>query len=140
MPNKKKKGFRRKRPVASPTLSRRFLRKKWTDSEMLSAIEDVKLGTSCNQAADAHGVPRSTLKDRVSGRVVHGVSPGPVPYLSTEEEALLADYLFKSCKTRRDVCCIVETYLKQKGKLRGERVSNGWWDKFLHESKIFDYV
>ena len=141
MPNKKKKGFKRKRPnIVSPTLPNRSItRKQWTDKEMLAAIDDVKQGMSCNKAADAHCVPRSTLKDRISGRVIHGRNPGPVCYLSSEEESLLADYLLKASdmgygKTRRDVCCIVESYLKQKGSLKGERVSNGWWDKFLRRN------
>ena len=141
MPNKKKKGFKRKRPnIVSPILPNRSItRKQWTDREMLAAIDDVKQGMSCNKAADAHCVPRSTLKDRISGRVIHGRNPGPVCYLSSEEESLLADYLLKASdigygKTRRDVCCIVESYLKQKGSLKGERVSNGWWDKFLRRN------
>ena len=141
MPNKKKKGFKRKRPnIVSPTLPNRSItRKQWTDREMLAAIDDVKQGMSCNKAVDAHCVPRSTLKDRISGRVIHGRNPGPVCYLSSEEESLLADYLLKTSdmgygKTRRDVCCIVESYLKQKGSLKGERVSNGWWDKFLRRN------
>lgn len=41
-------------------------------------------------------MPRSTLKDRTSGRVIHGKNPGPVRYLSSDEEILLADYLLKS--------------------------------------------
>ena len=84
---------------------------------MLAAINDVRKGMSCNRAADINGVPKSTLKDRINGRVVHGTHPGPMRYLTTEEEALLADYLLKASdmgfgKTRRDVCCIVENYLK----------------------------
>ena len=53
-----------------------------------SVVED---GLSGNRAADMHGVPRSTLKDRLGGRVVHGVKPGvkpgPQPYLSADEES-----------------------------------------------------
>ena len=52
------------------------------------------------------------------------------------EECELADHLLEAAeigygKTCRDVCCIVETYLKQKGTLKGETVSHGWWEKFL---------
>ena len=36
-----------------------------------------------NKAARLYGVLPSTLKDRISGRVVHGVKPGPTPYLTT---------------------------------------------------------
>ena len=60
--------------------------------------------------------------------------------LSSEEEALLAVYLLKSSdmeygKTQLDVCCIVESYLKQKGSLKGERLSYGWWDKILRRNQ-----
>lgn len=76
------------------------------------------------------------MKDRLSGRVIHGANPGPKPYLTKEEESQLASHLLQAAdigygKTRRDVCCIVETYLKQKGALKGERVSHGWWEKFM---------
>ena len=37
---------------------------------------------SANKAANLFGVPRSMLKDRLSGRVVHGTKPGPKPYLT----------------------------------------------------------
>ncbi len=30
-----------------------------------------------NMAAIAHGVPRTTLMDRLSGRVIHGTKMGP---------------------------------------------------------------
>ncbi len=111
MTNKKKKGFKLKQPGRTPeSTPTRIKQKKWTDDQMLTAISDVKKGIPSNQAADAHGVSRSTSKYRISERVMHGVSPWPARYLSTEEEALLADYLLKSSdigygKTRRDVCC-----------------------------------
>ena len=38
-------------------------------------------------------------------------------------------------KTQLDVCCIVESNLKQKGSLKGERLSNGWWDKVLRRNQ-----
>ncbi len=113
MTNKKKKGFKLKQHGRThESIPTRIKRKKWTDDQILAAISDVKKGIPSNQAADAHGVPKLTLKDRISERVMHGVSPWPARYLSTEEEALLADYLLKSSdigysKTRRDVCCIV---------------------------------
>ena len=54
---------------------------------MRNAMEAASSGTvSANKAADMYGVPRSTLKDRLSGRIVHGVKPGPRPYLRESEE------------------------------------------------------
>ena len=35
----------------------------------------------------------STLKDRLSGRVIHGAKPGPLSYLSNKKEGELANFL-----------------------------------------------
>ena len=37
----------------------------------------VQGGMSTTRAAVEYGVPRSTLHDRISGRILHGVKPGP---------------------------------------------------------------
>ena len=109
---------------------------------MLEALKSVqKDGLSGNMAADLHGVPRSTLKDRLSGRVRHGTKPGPKPYLSIQEESELATHLLQAAdigfgKTRRDVKCIVEEYLHRKGTLKGTTVSDGWWEKFVQRNPI----
>ena len=91
---------------------------------------------SANKAAVVHGVPRSTLKDCLSGRVVHGTNPGPKPYLTHDEEMELSTHLLRALsmglgKTRCDVKCIVGSFVKSKGILKGCTVSNGWWEKFL---------
>ena len=39
------------------------------------------------------GLPPSTLKDRLSGRVLHGRKPVPVPYLLPDEEDELEDFV-----------------------------------------------
>ena len=49
-----------------------------------------------NQAAREHGIPTTTLKDRVSGRVLHGTKSGPVLYLTKDEENGLESYLINS--------------------------------------------
>jgi len=63
--------------VPSKPLNRPSRRKLWTNEQMLAALKAVELGQPINQAARDHGIPKTTLKDRVSGRVVHGVRPGP---------------------------------------------------------------
>ena len=45
-----------------------------------------------------YGVPKSTLDDRVRGKVKHGTKPGPVLYLSMEEETFFANFLIKCAK------------------------------------------
>ena len=43
-------------------------RKKWTEEGMKKAIEAVETGErGVNRAALDHGIPKSTLKDRISG-------------------------------------------------------------------------
>ena len=85
-----------------------------------------------------HGVPRTTLQDRVTGRVTHGSNPGPKPYLNIAEESELTSNLIDASnmgygKTRREVFSIVERYVKQKQdvKLRSATITHGWWQKFL---------
>ena len=120
--------------------SRPVVRKQWSDKQMTDAISSVQNDhLSGNRAADLHGVPRSTLKDRLSGRVQHGVNPGPKPYLSKEEESELADHLIHVAnlgygKTCRDVKCLVERYAIQKKVLKGSAISNGWWQRFLQRN------
>ena len=61
---------------------------------MEKALQAVRLeGTSVRRAAEEYGVPRSTLGDRVSGRVCHGAVSGPPRYLSEEEEEELVRFL-----------------------------------------------
>ena len=63
---------------------------------MVAAMTAVKGGVHIKRAAEEHGVPASTLRDRISRRVVHGTKPGPNPYLSSTEESELSSFL-QSC-------------------------------------------
>ena len=88
-------------------------RKKWSDNAIEAAISSVKEGCFVARAAVEHSVPRTTLNDRISGKVKHGTKPGPVPYLSQEEKDLV-DFLDVVSnvgygKTRKQVKTLVET-------------------------------
>ena len=50
-------------------------------------------GTTITGAALEHGVPRTTLHDKISGRVFNGCKPGHRSYLSQLEEEDLANFL-----------------------------------------------
>ena len=95
---------------------------------MKAAIDAVKSGGSINHAALDHGVPCTTLKDRLSGRVVHGTKPGPQPYLNDKEERELALFL-KDCaavgygKTQMDVMSIAQSVAEEKGTLHGSKTN-----------------
>ena len=78
MPRGKRWPKRAQSKLSPTTVSNRpSMRKQWSDEQMLAAIEAVENGCGPNQAAKEHGVPKSTLKDRLSGRVVHGTNPSP---------------------------------------------------------------
>ena len=95
-------------------------------------MEAVKTGTGINRAAMECGVPRTTLKDHMSGRVEHGVNPGPLPYLNKEEEKELAVFLKKCAsigygKMRKQVLAIVESYITNNKKgLKSSKITQGW--------------
>ena len=75
-----------------------------------------------NAAAQSHGVPKTSLKDRISGRVVHGSKPGPRKYL-TEEEKNLACYLQE----------VAEIGYGKSHK----QVQDGWWRQFKDRQTSF---
>ena len=57
----------------------------------LQAVKDRQW--KIKEAVREFNVPRTTLQDRISGRVVNGVKPGPKPYLNKAEESELANLL-----------------------------------------------
>ena len=100
---------------------------------MKAAMKAVESGSGINKAARDHGVPSTTLKDRINGKVEHGRKPGPQSYLSNFEERELG-VLLKECagigygKTRRDVMQIAQSVAEEKEK---SRITHGWWSRFL---------
>ena len=72
--------------------------KQWTDEAMLSAMAAVKNGMSVSRAAKTHGVPRTTLHDRINGRVAHGIKSGPPPYLSPNKEKEFSIFIEQTAK------------------------------------------
>ena len=49
----------------------------------------LRMGTY--QAATAHSIPITTLKDRLAGTVKHGKKSGPEPYFTPQEGEQLVD-------------------------------------------------
>ena len=69
----------------------------------MSAALDAVLNNhlSGNKATALHGVPLSTLKDRLSERVTHGRKPGHKPYITEQEEKEHRDYLVLAAKVAK---------------------------------------
>ena len=69
----------------------------------MAAFPSVHDGTPIYKAAKVHGVPRSSLHDRISGKVKHGTNSGLKPYLSKAEATELSEFLVDVAKTSEKV-------------------------------------
>ena len=122
-------------PVYNDSLERPPTYKHWSDEAMRSAhtaVMDNEL--SPKEAADRYGIPYSTLRDRVSGRVCFGSHSGPKRYLDDNEEAELVTFLSGAASigyahSKKEVITMVEAVLSSKGKANS--VSSGWWESFI---------
>ena len=120
--------------IGCPVVHRPPSYKNWTDENMDKAFEKVvSCGWPVRKAAEAFNVPRATLGDRVSGRVVNHTLSGPPRILTDEQEEILANFLI-SCasigyaKSRTEVMDIINQIYKARGV--NKLVSNGWWSGF----------
>ena len=69
------------------------------EEDMLAATATFRAsGISFRKCADQFNVPKSTLRDRITGRVVHGTKNGPETKLSAEDENKLAAYLIDTSR------------------------------------------
>ena len=95
----------------------------WSSESMVEAMKVVKeVQFGVNRVALEYGVPKTTLKDRLNGRVIHGTNMGPTPYLTYEEEKELVRFILNCSrmgygKTRGELLRIVGETMKKKGRL-----------------------
>ena len=108
--------------------------KEYNDDRLLKAYEAVRdKNLSIRRAAEQFSVPKSTLADRVSGRVSVVCHSGPDRYLTDYEEEELLSFISKCAKmgyakTKKEIITLVQGILIEKG--RYVTVSNGWWESF----------
>ena len=114
--------------------------KQWDEETMKRAYASVKENKlSVRKASSMYNIPKSTLGDRVTGRVTFGSHSGPTRYLSDAEEAQLVQFLCNTAslgyaRTKKEVLAIVEELVSAKGK--EVHVSNGWWESFRRRHPI----
>ena len=71
----------------------------WTEEVMEAFTSDVRSSKySMLHAAKIYGIPKSTLHDRISGKVIHGQKAGPKRYFTLAEESDMADFLVDVAK------------------------------------------
>ena len=110
--------------------------KEWNEDNMIKVVDGVlNKGLSIRCAAELYAIPKSTLSDRISGRVVMGSVSGPAKYLTTQQEEELVYFLLESAsigypKSRLQVIAMVQQLLNERGIQR--TVTHGWWESFCH--------
>ena len=106
----------------------------WNEDQLHKAYEAViNDGFSVRRAAEEYNIPKSTLHDRISGRVMFGAHSGPAKYLSSTEEEELVAFLLGCAslgypRSRKEIIALVQGVMNNKGHC--VKVSNGWWDSF----------
>ena len=96
----------------------------WSSESMVEAMKAVKEGEfGVNRAVLEYGVPKTTLKDRLNGRVIHDTNMGPTPYLTYEEEKELVKFILNCSrmgygKTRGELLRIVGETMKREAPCR----------------------
>ncbi len=116
--------------------------KKWTEERLKLAYDAVlNEELSIREAADAFDVSKSTLHDRVSGRVPFGKFSGSVRYLSDAEEMNLIKFIKQSAKigaakSKADVISIISIVQRVvDAKDMKVKVTSGWWESFKRRHK-----
>ena len=120
-------------------------RKQWTDEAMQAAVDAVREGhMPVLRASHLYNIPKTTLYDRISGKVLHGSKLGPKPYFSPTEEREMASFLVDVAKagygkTRKEVRHIVGMAAHDKGRIINSQVSHGWFKRFLERQPQLSY-
>ena len=125
-----------KGPNRTKQANRAPKRKQWSEESMIGAMQAVVDGSSISGAAREYSVPRTTLQDRVHGKVIHGTKPGPKRYLNEVEEKKLSEFLVETAalgygRSRGEIMAIAECTTKKKGTLRKNKITHGWFDSFM---------
>ncbi|XP_038150439.1 uncharacterized protein si:rp71-1d10.8 [Cyprinodon tularosa] len=112
-------------------------KKKWTEEAMERALIEVKSGRcTVRQAAKEFGVPKSSLGDRVSGRVTPGSRSGPARLITSADEKLLVEFSLHMSKhgfplTKQQVVSFASSiYKRQHRRVALSKLGQTWWLNF----------
>lgn len=112
-------------------------KKKWTEEAMERALVEVKSGRcTVRQAAKQFGVPKSSLGDRVSGRVTPGSRSGPAQLITSADEDLLVEFSLYMSKhgfplTKQQLVSFASSiYKRQHRRVAFSKLGQTWWLNF----------
>jgi hypothetical protein len=92
----------------------------YTEADIQNALADIRNGVAKATAAVRHGIPRTTLRDRISGSQHHKTAYSNMQRLSLEQEDHLAHWILQQealhyAPTHAQVRAIATGVLKQAG-------------------------
>ena len=132
-----KRKSRAKLPEVSSKPGRPKVFKDWDYEMMKLAIAGVSEGMYVRRAAYEFGVPKSTLQDRISGKVGLNAKSGPERYLDDNEEDKLVNFLLGCsrigyARSKKQVLAIVTAVLAKKRCVDEAEivVTKDWWSSF----------
>lgn len=67
----------------------------YTGETLKNAMTEIKNGSSVMAVSKKYNIPRTTLRDKISGRYSEGAKPGPSTILTYQEEILLVKWTKK---------------------------------------------
>ena len=91
----------------------------------------MKAGMSVHMVAEQYGVPKSTLLDKITGKVPKNTKSGRKTYLTDEEEASLVEFLIgcgsiRYAKSRRDAQAIAQKIANAHNPGPDIEITKGW--------------
>lgn len=125
------------------TSKKRIPYKAYSTDDVQKAISEVSNNRlSINKAADLYGVPRTTLKDKLSGRTPVVSTQGPKPVLTDQEESEIATWAINMSKigygrTKEEVLCVVQKLLEKNPRPNpfvNNKPGREWWEAFLRRN------
>ncbi|XP_061659558.1 uncharacterized protein LOC133491874 isoform X2 [Syngnathoides biaculeatus] len=113
-------------------------KKKWSEEAMTHALMEVKSGKcTVRQAAKEFGVPKSSLGDRVSGRVTPGSRSGPAQLITSSDEELLVEFSSYMSEhgfplTKRQLVSFASSIYKRQHRrvVAFSKLGQTWWLNF----------
>lgn len=117
---------------------------KYSNDQLLKAIEAVKNGLTQFAAAKMYGVPRSTLHNKISGKSLVGKKSGPGTVLSTKEEQCIEKWVICLAErgfpvVKRQLLRSIQLYLntnKRNTPFANNYPGRKWYKNFLKRHPI----
>ena len=101
------------------------------------AVQRGEMSICCTR--EEHGVPRSTLQDKASGKRSVNAKTGSHCRLLNDEESRLVDFVcgcasIVYAKSRKEVLVIVQRIINSRG--AKTEVTKEWWDSFRRHPEL----